>query len=213
MRIPPLSKQYEGKTVLDLPEIDLPDGKITAVIGANGSGKTTFARILSGLEKSDTRFSRVPSSGIMLQKSYAFRMSTEKNILLNGTDPKKAAELMNALGLTQLASARAQKLSGGETARMALARTLIRHYDLLILDEPTASMDMESTLISEELIKKYCVEEPSTVILITHSIQQAKRIADHILFLSHGRLTEAGPVEKVLTSPEEEETKAFLKFY
>lgn len=213
MKIPPLSKQYEGKTVLDIPEIELPEGRITAVIGANGSGKTTFARILSGLEKSDTRFSRIPSSGIMLQKSYAFRMTTQKNILLNGSDPKKADALMGSLGLTSLASSRAQKLSGGETAKMSLARTLIRHYDLLILDEPTASMDMESTLIAEQLIKKYCTEEPSTVVLITHSIQQARRIADHILFFSHGRLVESGPAEKVLYAPTEEETRTFLKFY
>ena len=208
-------KSYDGKTVLNLLEFEIPDQSVIAVIGANGSGKSTFARLLSGLQKSD----RGPVSacsgavGYMPQKSFAFRMSLKKNILVNGSDKEKAESLMKALNLQARAKKRAQKLSGGETAKMALARTLMRRYDLLILDEPCASMDMESTLAAEKLIKKYCAEENSTVIVITHSIQQARRVADYVLFLDEGQLSEAGPADKVLFTPEKEKTREFLRFY
>lgn len=215
MNIPALSKTYNGKKVLDLPSFELTRGNVTAVIGSNGSGKSTLAKILAGIEKSDakTSFSEIGRIGFMPQKSIAFRMSTEKNILLNGNDPDRARSLMQALSLNEIANSRAKKLSGGETARMALARLLMGRYDLLILDEPTASMDMESTLASEQLIRTYCREENCALLLITHSLAQAKRIADSVMFLQKGNLIESGPAEKILYAPDRDETKEFLEFY
>ena len=215
MILPPISKTYQGKTVLDFPGYELENETITAVIGANGSGKTTLARILAGIEKSDLRKPVLKNCpiGYMPQKSIAFRMSTERNILQNGADRERAASLMDSLNLTELAKSPAHKLSGGETAKMALARLLIRHYDLLILDEPSASMDMESTLAAEQLIREYCSREHSTVLVITHSLKQAKRLAGEVLFLHQGKLIESGPAKKLLTSPDSEETRKFLDFY
>jgi ABC-type multidrug transport system ATPase subunit len=215
MRIAGFSKTYGTRTVLAVPDFDLPAGEITAVIGPNGSGKSTLARLLAGLEHADARGWTPPAVrlGYMPQRSFAFRLSTARNITLNGRDPERARELMRSLGLEHLARQRAKKLSGGETARMALARLLMGRYELLILDEPTAALDMESTLAVEELLRRYTRETGCALLLITHSLQQARRLASQVLFLQGGVLIEAGPAGRVLNAPREEATRRFLDFY
>ena len=151
--------------------------------------------------------------GYMSQKNYAFRMSTRENILLNGKDGDKAKKLMEAIQIDHLADKRADKLSGGETARMALVRLMMKQYDLVILDEPTAAMDMETTILSEKLIMEYVRETGCAMILVTHSLQQARRIADEVLYFHKGKLLEHGPKESVLYTPVMEETRQFLEFY
>ena len=214
MKISAFSKTYEGRRVLDFPGMELETGKIYAIIGANGSGKSTFGKILAGIEKPDRKGRLVDGTiGYMPQKNYAFRMSTRANLLLNGTDKLRADMLMDAVQIAHLANARADRLSGGETARMALARLMMRSYDLAILDEPTAAMDMETTLLSESLIETYVKETSCTLILVTHSLQQARRIADEVLYFHKGSLLEFGPKEAVLTAPAQPETRQFLDFY
>ena len=214
MNISAFSKTYAGRKVLDFPGIDLEPGKIYAIIGANGSGKSTFAKILAGIEKPDRKGRLVDGTiGYMPQKNYAFRMSTRANLLLNGTDKLRADMLMDAVQIAHLADSRADRLSGGETARMALARLMMRSYDLAILDEPTAAMDMETTILSEKLIMEYVRETGCAMILVTHSLQQARRIADEVLYFHKGHLLESGPRETILTTPTQPETRQFLDFY
>ena len=86
MILPAFSKTYEGRTVLDFPGMEMEPGKIYAVIGANGSGKSTFAKILAGALPADRRIKPMEGIGYMPQKNYAFRMSLKKNLLLNGSD-------------------------------------------------------------------------------------------------------------------------------
>ena len=215
MKISAFSKTYGGRTVLDFPGMELESGKIYAVIGANGSGKSTFAKILAGVLKADRRgkFLEGGTVGYMPQKNYAFRMSTRANILLNGKDGARADALMEDLQISHLASKRADRLSGGETARMALARLMMKTYDVVLLDEPTAAMDMETTILSENLIVNYVRETGCTLILVTHSLQQARRIADRVLYFHKGVLLESGPREQVLYEPAMEQTRKFLEFY
>ena len=215
MKILPFSKTYEDRCVLDFPGMELAPGKIYAIIGANGSGKSTFAKILASVLPADKKGRRcdAASVGYMPQKNYAFRMSTRKNILLGGSDEAKAERLMDALQIRQLEHKRADRLSGGETARMALARLMMKRFQLVILDEPTAAMDMETTLLSEALITEYVRETGCALILVTHSLQQARRIADRVLYFHKGRLLEEGPREKLLYSPDMAETRQFLEFY
>ena len=215
MKIEAFSKTYEGRQVLDFPGMEVQPGKIYAIIGANGSGKSTFAKILSGILLADRRGKRTDgkSIGYMPQKNYAFRMSTKANILLGGKEEARANKLMDALQLRPLEKKRADKLSGGETARMALARLMMGTYDLVVLDEPTAAMDIETTSISEELIADYVRETGCALILVTHSLQQARRLADEVLYFHKGKLWESGSKEKVLHDPVREETKKFLEFY
>lgn len=215
MKTAAFTKSYNGRLVLNMPEMTLERGMITAVIGANGSGKSTLARVLAGIEPADRKFRPLSgvSVGYMPQKSYAFRMSTGKNISLNGRDDARMARLTESLQLKSLSGQRAKKLSGGETAKMALARLLMGQYELLILDEPTAAMDMASSLAAESLLTDYCRERDCPVLLITHSIQQARRIAGRVIFLHQGELAEQGDTEALLTRPQREETKEFLRFY
>ena len=215
MKVSAFSKTYEAVTVLDFPGIELEKGKIYAVIGANGSGKSTFAKILAGILKPDRRKTVVDcgSVGYMPQKNYAFRMSTKANILLGGKDEAKAEALMDALQIRHLENKRADTLSGGETARMALVRLMMKAYDLVILDEPTAAMDMETTSLSEDMISEYVKKTGCTLILVTHSLQQARRIADRVLYFHKGKLLEHGHKETVLCAPAMDETKKFLEFY
>ena len=214
MKISAFSKTYDGRKVLDFPGIGLESGKIYAVIGANGSGKSTFAKILAGIEKADRKGRLTDVSiGYMPQKNYAFRMSTQANILLGSREYKLANKLMEDLQIDHLSFKRADRLSGGETARMALARLMMRSYDLAILDEPTAAMDMESTLLAEKVIVDYVQRTHCTLILVTHSLQQARRIADEVLYFHKGNLLESGPKETILTEPTRPETRQFLDFY
>ena len=215
MKIASFTKTYEKRVVLDFPGIELQPGKIYAIIGANGSGKSTFAKILAGVLPADKKgkLTEGGTIGYMPQKNYAYRMSTVANILLNGKDEARAAKLMEALQLGHLEHKRADKLSGGETARMALARLMMRAYDLVLLDEPTAAMDMETTLLSEALIADYVKRTDCALILVTHSLQQARRLAHEVLYFHKGQLLEQGDAAAVLNAPQKEETQKFLEFY
>ena len=215
MKLAAFSKTYDGRVVLDFPGAELEPGKIYAVIGANGSGKSTFAKILAGILCADKRGTYLDCDrvGYLPQKNYAFRMRTRANILLNGNDVALAEKYMDQLQIRHLENKRADRLSGGETARMALARLMMGVYDLVILDEPTAAMDMETTTLSEDLIAEYVRKTGCALILVTHSLQQARRIADRVLYFHKGKLLESGDAEKILRSPEKTETRQFLEFY
>lgn len=215
MKIEAFSKTYGGRCVLDFPGMELEPGKIYAIVGANGSGKSTFAKILSGIIKADRKGPHLDASSVlyMPQKPYAFRMSVDANIRLGSHEYKMANKLMEDLRIAHLACKRADRLSGGETARMALARLMMRSCELAILDEPTAAMDMESTLLAEKLIVDYVRRTGCALILVTHSLQQARRIADEVLYFHSGKLLEHGTREQVLQQPQMPETRQFLEFY
>ena len=224
MKVSNLTKVYEKKIVLSVDEFDFTPGKIYAIIGANGSGKSTFLKVISGIIKSDTKGVTLKNlPGIdnnfcyMPQKNYAFKTSTLKNVLLTSKNPKGdtplAMELMKEMKIDHLAKQQASKLSGGETARMALCRLVMSGASVVLLDEPTAAMDIESTLMSEELIRKYNTKNNATVIMVTHSINQAKRLSHEVIFMKDGKIVEHGPTFDVLNSPKEPTTKEFLDFF
>ena len=202
MKIQTFTKSYEGRRVLEVPELELEGGKIYGVIGANGSGKSTFAKVLAGVVQADIPGRKTEKGlrlGYMPQKNYAFRMSVRENIFLGKRDEKRAAELMEALGISHLADKR--------------ARLMMQDFRLLILDEPTAAMDMESSLLAEKLMGDYCRRSGCALVLITHSLQQAERMADELLFFHEGRLLERGEKRRLLSSPAGPELRRFLDFY
>ncbi|MBR5516706.1 MAG: ATP-binding cassette domain-containing protein [Firmicutes bacterium] len=188
MKISALKKTYKGRLVLDTPEMEFEAGNIYCIVGSNGSGKSTFAKILAGIVEADNKKGALENVGYMAQKSYAFNMSMEKNILINGDDKNRCRRLMECLKIDHLATSKAKTLSGGETAKMALARIMMKEYKVLILDEPTAAMDRDSVFLAEKLILDYKEETGCTVVLITHSYEQAKRISDKILNIEYGKL-------------------------
>lgn len=198
MILPALKKTYNGKLVLETSTITVPDGSIVAVCGHNGSGKSTMARILAGIIKDDSgkTIDLEQKVGYMCQASRPFRMSVRRNLLLNADkslskkeNHARADALIAALGMDEFSSKNAARLSGGQTERMALARVLMKRYDLLILDEPTASMDQHVIPAAEELILDYRNKNHCTIFLITHSAEQAKRLADLVINLEEGHIT------------------------
>ena len=214
MKLPPITKTYGGRRVLDLPALELADGAIHAVVGANGSGKSTLARILAGVIRPDQdSFPRVGQAGYMPQRSHSFRMSVVRNLQLTGAGRDRAMAQLELFGLAGLARQSAKGLSGGETARLALARVLMEDHPLLILDEPTAAMDVAAALRSEEILLDYQVRTGCTVVLVTHSMTQARRLAGQVLFLKDGHLVEQGETERVLSHPRCADTRAFQDFY
>lgn len=196
MIIPAFKKTYNGKLVLSVSETEIKDGCITAICGYNGSGKTTLAKILAGIVKDDQGeyFSGHGETGYMSQFSLPFRMSVRNNLLLNSDknrskeeNRKRAEDLLSAVGLSDVSSKNASRLSGGQIQRMALARVLMKDYHLLILDEPTASMDQSAIPAAEKAILDYKERSGCTIILITHSAEQAERLADSVLRIEDGR--------------------------
>lgn len=212
MIFPAFTKTYGDGFVLHMPRLEPERGKLWAVVGANGSGKSTFSKVMAGVLPADggTLAAAECSVGYLPQKSYPFRLPVERSMALTGGDETRVVEMMEALSIGHLAGRRAHRLSGGESARLALGRVLLGQYDLLILDEPTAAMDMESTLAAEELITRSCREEERAVVLITHSLPQAARLADEVLFLHGGELWERGP--ELLCAPQRPETARFVAF-
>ncbi len=222
MTIREFTKTYGDRTVLQFPGMELDPGTIYAVIGPNGCGKSTLAKVLAGAEKPDGKervldLSSGDSLGYSPQKNYPFQLSVERNLLLATGDTPAAREradaYLDALGMTGLRGKKASRLSGGETAKLAMARVMMEDCALLILDEPTAAMDIQSTLAAEQLILDYRARTRAAVLLITHSLAQALRISDQTLFLAGGCLLESGPSEQVLRHPQHEQTKSFIEFY
>ncbi len=197
MKIPAMKKTYRGQVVLDLPELEIPQGSMIAVCGENGNGKSTFGKILAGIIKDDNKniFAPELKVGYMTQRAFAFRLSVRRNLMLNADasfskeeNIKRAEELMKAMGIQDAADKNAAKLSVGQTQRMALARLLMKKYDVIILDEPTASLDTETTLKAEQLILEYHKQTGCTVFLITHQREQAERICDSVWCFTDGKL-------------------------
>ena len=217
MKTAAFQKTYGSSAALIMPPFEFEPGLIYAVTGPNGSGKSTLARTLAGACAPDGG-GRVTDGAFLIyspQRPYIFKMSVIKNVLLGLRGPdayERARSLMADAGIDGLAKKRADTLSGGEVQRMALARAFMRDADVLILDEPTAAMDVDGTLCAERLILRRRDETGCAVILVTHSAAQVRRIADRLLFLMDGRLAEYGPADELLRHPRTEALAGWLDF-
>lgn len=195
MIIPAMKKTYNTQVVLDIPEIEIPDGKCSVLLGHNGSGKSTLCKILAGMIPSDKGPVNIGLNiGFLPQSPYIFKLSVKNNVMQNykGKDKaeglEKAYDLLEKLGIKELSDKKAVNLSGGEKAKLALARLLMGKYDLLVLDEPTASMDVESVPKALKLIKEYSEKTGATVLLIIHGQEYIDMISDFCFTLNAGHL-------------------------
>lgn len=229
-----LIKSYQGKTVLDLPELTFEAGKITAVIGPSGAGKSTLLNLINGLEHPDE--GRIHFDGeevtasrgyrqelqnrmaMVFQKPMMFSTTVAKNIayglrirkLPAEEIQKRVEEAASWLGLSGLMNQKALTLSGGEAGRVSVARALVIRPELLLLDEPTANLDPANVSIIEQVIQKASKEYGTTVIMVTHNMFQAKRVANHVVCLMEGQLVESGPADQVFGNPKDGRTEAFV---
>ncbi|MCR4435332.1 MAG: ATP-binding cassette domain-containing protein [Clostridiales bacterium] len=218
-----VAKNYGDRTVLKIDHMAFEEKKIYAVLGPNGSGKTTLLRLIAGIEKPD--FGEILYNGrkavlpgeiaYMPQKPYMFDVTVLSNVLL-GMDKardrqREAEEALEQVGMRGFMKTRARLLSGGESQRVALARTLVLRRKLVLLDEPASAADIYSTAQIEAYIRMSCARDGSTILFSSHSPSQALRIADEVVFLWDGRVVERGTPEKVLNSPRNVEVKNFLQ--
>jgi tungstate transport system ATP-binding protein len=211
-------------TILDGITLAIADGPPTVLIGPNGSGKTTLLRAAIGLIPLTSgritwggREVTSPERGaIMFQRPAMLRRSAEGNVryaLSAGTPRAKrkvrAAELLELVGLDELGQRPARRLSGGEQQRLALARALARDPAVLFLDEPTASLDPYATKAIEDIIRAVSARGVK-VVMSTHDLGQAKRLAGEIVLLHRGRLLEAAPVDEFFARPRTQEAQKFI---
>lgn len=207
-----IKKTYGERTVLQV-ERTFVEGKTYVVIGNNGCGKSTFLNALSGQIKFEGEVKGVKNALCMPQTTYNFDFNVQRNVLLfvgkkEEEQRKKAMEMIREIGLEPLAKKNARTLSGGEGQKTALLRTLLQKSDVLLLDEPTSSMDLASTLIAEKLIKNYQKETGCTLFLVTHSVAQAERMNGEILFFDAGQILESG--NDITHSPSSQQLKTYL---
>lgn len=210
-----LKKIYGNRTVLDLPHLSVEEGRIVGLLGPNGAGKTTLLEIfafLSGPTSGEVWFhgKKVDYENnilrdlrrrvvIVQQHPIMFTVTVEKNLefpLVLRKVPKQRQEklideLLDLVGMREFTHARAHNLSGGETQRIAIARALACSPEVILFDEPTASVDVEHQIAIERIVQGINQDKGISVIFTTHDMNQAARLADEVIFLFEGRLAQS----------------------
>jgi tungstate transport system ATP-binding protein len=194
-------------------------GAPTILLGPNGSGKSTLLRLSMNLappttgritwgrrNQPDERLAMVFQRPVMLRRSAAANVA----YALNKHDPARVSELLAQVGLAHIADRPARRLSGGEQQRLALARALARDPEILFLDEPTASLDPAATKGVEDIIASVAASGVK-IVMATHELGQARRLAGDIIFLARGRLIERAASDAFFNAPQTPEAAAFLR--
>jgi tungstate transport system ATP-binding protein len=208
-----------GTQIVREVNLSISAGPPTVLMGPNGSGKTTLLKMAMGLlapvsGRVDCA-AQTPRHAFVFQKPVMLRRTAARNIAFalraagRIHDPAVIARLLEAVGLTDLADRPARSLSGGEQQRLALARALARDPEVLFLDEPTASLDPAATKSVEDIIARTALAGVK-IVLATHDLGQARRLAGEIVFLAKGRLLEQTPASTFFTKPATAEAKRFL---
>ena len=222
-----LAYEAGGRRLLDGIDLTVAPGRRVAVIGPNGAGKSLLLRLLHGLLEPAAGeilwrgrpADRAVRAGqaMVFQKPVLLRRSVAANIdyplAVRGLPAAERAERVAAalrLGrLVELAARPARVLSGGEQQRLALVRALAVEPEILFLDEPSASLDPASTLAVEELIAD-AYDRGTAIVLVTHDLGQARRLADEVVFLHRGRVLEQTPAARFFAEPVSGPARAHL---
>ena len=230
---------YDDKKILDNINIEFERNKITSIIGPSGCGKTTLlktinkiileennSRIIGNIEFDGVDTDNIPieilrkNIGMVFQNPTPFPLSIYKNISYAlkyyGYNKKylenKVIDILKTVNLydevKDKLNASALKLSGGQKQRLCLARSLSVEPNILLLDEPCSSLDIiNSEKIEETLIK---LKEKYTIIIVTHNINQAKKISDNAIFMYNGKIIESGKTEDIFSNPKNQVTKNYI---
>jgi tungstate transport system ATP-binding protein len=216
-----------SKRVIDGVTAMIETRRITAIMGPNGAGKSILLRLMHGLippTKGEILWAGRPMDRLLtrrqamvFQRPVLLRRSVASNVShalgLRGFERSQRAiridEALKLAGLENHASTPARVLSGGEQQRLCLARALSLEPDVLFLDEPTSSLDPASTLAIERLLLD-AQRRGIKVILVTHDIGQARRLAHDVMFLHHGRVIEHQDCETFFEDPQSDGARAFL---
>lgn len=228
-RLTQVSKRYGGRTVLAVDALTLHEGSSLALIGPSGAGKSTLLRLLCFLEQPTTGMLQYAGNTIagtvppavqrevtlVFQRPLVLDTTVERNVayplqLRGRRDNDRVAHMLSVFGLEHLAKARARTLSGGEMQRVALARALVIRPRVLLLDEPTANLDRHNVVLIEQALHELRAGYPLTLVVATHNLHQAQRLAEQAAFLLDGQLIETGRTEQLLQHPRDQRTRAFV---
>lgn len=227
------TKAYEGQPVLQVDKLAIERGEIFAVVGPSGAGKSTLLRLLNFLEPPTTGSIRFLGQEFTASRPMPLRLRRrvttvfQRPILLNRTVwtnvsyglrlrsqrgcDSEIEMALEQVGLKALSRRQARTLSGGEAQRVALARAIVLQPDALLLDEPTANLDPYNVGLIEDILRVVKQDKGSTLVLVTHNVFQAKRLADRVALLLEGELIEVAPVDAFFDSPSDPRTAAFVR--
>ena len=230
LKVEGLRRGYGEDWRLDLPELEVRQGEFLALLGPTGAGKSTLLRLLHFLDApEDGRVlvdgEPVPfpapievrrSIGMIFQRPLMLSGSVRENIgfglkVRGDLDPRRVDEMLERFHLTHLARREANQISGGEMQRLALARALVCRPRLLLLDEPAASLDPGHAAAVEGIIRDVHREDGTTIVMATHNLGQARRLAERVGLLVGGRLIEVGPTPDFFEQPRQTLTAAYLR--
>jgi tungstate transport system ATP-binding protein len=221
-----VSLQMGATTILDRLSFSITPGAPTLIVGPNGSGKTSLLRLLMGLAAPTTgriswggrTESKPVRRAILFQRPVMLRRTAAANVgyaLAQAGTPgreraSRVAALLQRVGLADLAQRPARKLSGGEQQRLALARALARDPEILLLDEPTASLDPAATRAVEEIVLM-AAQSGIKIVMASHDLGQVRRLAGEVMFMVRGSLRERARAAAFLDQPTTPEAAAFLR--
>lgn len=215
-----LGVKFGAVTALRDVNLQVNQGDFIALIGANGSGKTTLLQALHGLlpGHSGQRFVSAARQVMVFQRPFMLRLSVWNNLRLAlwlakvpaASRATLALQALQLAGLTALRDRPARALSGGEQQRLALARAWATRPALLFLDEPTANLDPSAKKDIEELLAGFKASG-MTLVMSTHNLGQAKRLASRVVYLEHGKIIADLPTVRFFSEPVGDSAALFLK--
>jgi len=235
-----LQVSYADKQVLKNISCEIPENKITAIIGSSGCGKTTFLKSINRIVEEEggrlsgeifidgKNISELPDEtlrkrvGLVFQSPLVFPFSVEKNMLyplnyhFSLSKNEQRDRVKHYLQLTGLyeeikqdLTMAASKLSGGQKQRLSIARCLCIESEVLMLDEPCSALDMKNTIYIEKLLVE--LKKSTTVVIVTHNLSQAKRIADYVIYMENGELIEANDCT-IFSDAKEKLTRIYIDY-
>ncbi|MBM4421792.1 MAG: phosphate ABC transporter ATP-binding protein [Chloroflexi bacterium] len=229
-RLANVKQIYNGRAVLDVENLAVERGEILAIVGPSGAGKSTLLRLLNFLETPtegeivfdgtpiprDPPLDLIRRATTVFQRPMLLNRSVRDNVsfglsLRNIAPDGRVADVLNRVGLAGMETAAARELSGGEMQRVALARALVIRPDALLLDEPTANLDPYNVGLIESIVREQNESQGTTIVMVTHNVFQARRLAHRVGLLLNGNLIELSPTAEFFDSPRDPRAAVFAR--
>ena len=228
-----VTKRYGARAVLQIDEMQILRGEILALVGPSGAGKSTLLRLLNFLEpptsgnivfhsqvySSDRippldvrrRITTVFQRPVLLRRDVATNVAYGLRLRGRRDSAAQVRATLESVGLQHMGNQPARTLSGGEAQRVALARAMVLEPDALLLDEPTANLDPYNVGLIESIARELNRTQGTTIVLVTHNVFQARRLAQRVALLLDGRVVEMAPTEQFFEAPHDPRTAAFVR--